>query len=106
MSRLSPALDLPYSMGHIAASDDPDNDRSRRTPFLIVTRRTRKLIGTVAIFAFVVAYGPIAMALAESRILEAPKSVQALAYLVLGLVWIFPLMPLIRWMVRPDADRA
>jgi Protein of unknown function (DUF2842) len=69
-------------------------------------RRTRKLIGTLAIFMFVLVYGPLAMALAESRILEAPKLVQTLAYAVLGLAWIFPLMPLIRWMARPDADRA
>jgi Protein of unknown function (DUF2842) len=69
-------------------------------------RRTRKLIGTLAIFMFVLVYGPLAMALAESRILEAPKLVQTLAYAVLGLAWIFPLMPLIRWMARPDAARA
>jgi multisubunit Na+/H+ antiporter MnhB subunit len=68
--------------------------------------RTRKLIGTLAILLFVLVYGPLAMALAESRILEAPKLVQALAYAVLGLAWIVPLMPLIRWMARPDADRA
>ena len=69
-------------------------------------RRTRQLIGTLAIFAIVMVYGPIAMALAESRILEAPKVVQALAYLVLGVAWILPLMPLIKWMARPDPDRA
>ncbi len=67
-------------------------------------RRTRKLIGTLAIIIFVLIYGPLAMALAESRILEAPKLVQTLAYAVLGLAWVFPLMPLIRWMERPDAD--
>ena len=69
-------------------------------------RRTRKLIGTLAIFAFVLAYGPLAMALAESRIVEAPKVVQAVAYGIIGLAWIFPLMPLIRWMERPDPDQA
>ena len=69
-------------------------------------RRTRKLIGTLAIFIFVLVYGPIAMALAESRILEAPKLIQTLAYAVLGLAWILPLMPLIRWMARPDPDQA
>jgi hypothetical protein len=68
--------------------------------------RTRKLIGTLAILLFVLVYGPLAMALAESRILEAPKLVQTVAYAVLGLAWIVPLMPLIRWMARPDPDRA
>ena len=69
-------------------------------------RRTRKLVGTLAIFMFVLVYGPLAMALAESRILEAPRLVQTLAYAILGLAWILPLMPLIRWMARPDPDRA
>ena len=68
--------------------------------------RTRKLIGTIGIIVFVLAYGPLAMALAESRIVEAPKLVQTLAYAVLGLAWILPLLPLIRWMQRPDGDRA
>ena len=69
-------------------------------------RRTRKLVGTLAIFVFVLAYGPLAMALAESHIMEASKPVQAIAYAILGLVWVLPLMPLIRWMARPDPDRA
>jgi hypothetical protein len=70
-----------------------------------MSHRTRKLIGTLAMFAFVLVYAPIAMALAESRIVDAPKPVQTIAYLVLGLAWILPLMPLIRWMERPDGDR-
>ena len=68
-------------------------------------RRTRKLIGTIAILMFVFVYGPLAMALAESRIVEAPKLIQTAAYLVLGLAWILPVLPLIRWMERPDPDQ-
>jgi uncharacterized membrane protein YuzA (DUF378 family) len=67
-------------------------------------RRTRKLIGTIAILMFVLVYGPVAMALAESRIMEAPKLIQTIAYVVLGLAWIVPILPLIRLMERPDAD--
>ena len=66
-------------------------------------RRTRKFIGTVVMLAFEMLYGPIAMALAESRILETPKLVQAALYLVLGLAWVLPMLPLIKWMQRPDA---
>ena len=55
---------------------------------------------------FVLVYAPLAMALAEGRICEAPGLVQALAYMILGLAWILPLLPLIRWMERPDADEA
>lgn len=66
-------------------------------------RRFRTLIGTVAILTFVVVYALVAMALAESRVVDAPKLVQTLVYVVLGIAWIFPLMPLIRWMERKDA---
>jgi predicted PurR-regulated permease PerM len=69
-------------------------------------KRTRKLIGTALILAFVVIYGPVAMALADSRIAQAPELIQTLAYLVLGLIWILPLLPLIRWMEKPDPDGA
>jgi len=40
------------------------------------------------------------------RIAQAPALVQTLAYMVLGLVWILPLLPLIRWMEKPDPDGA
>jgi len=67
-------------------------------------RRTRKLIGTVAILAVVIVYGPVAMALADSRIAMAPQALQVLAYVALGLLWILPLMPIIRWMEKPDPE--
>ena len=67
-------------------------------------RRTRKLIGTATILLVVIVYGPIAMALADSRIALAPQALQVLAHMVLGLVWILPLLPLIRWMEKPDPE--
>jgi uncharacterized protein DUF2842 len=67
-------------------------------------KRTRKLVGTVLILLFVLIYGPVAMALAESRILAAPQVIQVLAFVVLGLAWVVPLLPLIRWMERPDPE--
>lgn len=65
-------------------------------------RRLRTLLGTVAILVFVTAYALVAMAVADSRIVDAPKLVQTLVYVVLGIVWVFPLMPLIKWMERPE----
>lgn len=65
-------------------------------------QRTRKLIGTAFMLAFVVIYGPLAMAVADSRIVEATTAVQTMVFLVLGIVWILPLLPLIRWMQKPD----
>jgi len=64
-------------------------------------QRTRKLIGAAAMLAFVIVYALLAMMLAQSRpTQEAPVLVQTLIYAVLGLAWILPLMPLIRWMER------
>jgi predicted PurR-regulated permease PerM len=65
-------------------------------------RRLRKLIGTIVMIAFVMVYALVAMALADSRVSQAPELVRAIAYAALGLAWVLPLMPLIRWMERPD----
>ncbi|MCV9939098.1 DUF2842 domain-containing protein [Boseaceae bacterium BT-24-1] len=62
----------------------------------------RKLVGTVVMIVFVCVYALVAMALAQGRITEASKPVQTIAYIVLGLVWVLPLLPLIKWMERKD----
>ena len=66
-------------------------------------RRTRTLIGAAIMVGFVVVYALLAMSLAQAPAIQsASGAMQALAYAVLGLSWILPLMPLIRWMERPD----
>jgi uncharacterized membrane protein YagU involved in acid resistance len=65
--------------------------------------RARKLIGAVVIIVFVIIYALLAMALAQARLLqEANGLVQGLAYALLGMIWILPLMPLISWMERKN----
>lgn len=66
--------------------------------------RFRKLIGTIIVILFVPVYALIAMALAQARPLrDAPVLLQILCYAGLGLIWIVPLMSLIKWMEKPDA---
>jgi hypothetical protein len=66
--------------------------------------RTRKFIGTAVTIGFVPAYALMAMALAQARPLrEAPAIVQILGFAGLGLAWILPMMPLIKWMEKPDS---
>jgi DNA-binding transcriptional regulator of glucitol operon len=66
-------------------------------------RSARKFLGGAIMLVFVVFYAAIAMALAQARPLqEAPALVQSLGYIILGLAWTLPLMPLIKWMERPD----
>ncbi len=65
--------------------------------------RTRKLIGTVALLLLVSAWGLLAMALAQSVLTDINGLVAAIYYIVAGLGWVLPAMPLISWMARPDS---
>ena len=64
--------------------------------------RARKLIGTVALLLLVTAWGLIAMALAQSVLTDINGVVAAIFYVVAGLGWVLPAMPLVAWMARPD----
>ena len=68
--------------------------------------RTRKLIGTVALLVLVSVWGVFAMALAQSVLTDINGFVAAIYYVVGGLGWVLPAMPLVKWMVKPDAPRA
>ena len=66
-------------------------------------RGTRTFTGTSVIIGFVPVYALVAMALAQARpAQEAAVLVQVLCYAALGMAWIVPVMPLIRWMKKPD----
>jgi Protein of unknown function (DUF2842) len=64
--------------------------------------RLRKLIGAVLLIVLVVTWALIAMALAQSPAIKANGLIEVLYYVVAGLGWVLPAMPLIRWMSRPD----
>jgi hypothetical protein len=64
--------------------------------------RTRKLIGTVALLLLVSAWGLLAMMLAQSVLTNINGLVAAIYYVVAGLGWVLPAMPLVSWMSRPD----
>ena len=65
--------------------------------------RTRKLIGAVALLALVIVWGLLAMALAQSVLTNINSWVATIYYIVAGLGWVLPAMPLISWMIKPDA---
>lgn len=67
----------------------------------MMTGRTRKLVGGVAMLAFVLTYALVAMALADSRpVNDASELARTAIYAALGLAWVLPMMPLIVWMER------
>ena len=67
--------------------------------------RIRKLIGTVLLFVLAITWALLAMALAQSILTNVNFWVATLYYVVAGMGWVLPAMPLVRWMVRPDKKR-
>lgn len=62
--------------------------------------RVRKLVGTVALLLLVVVWALVAMAAAQFVLPSIDGWVAALYYVVAGLGWVLPAMPLISWMSR------
>jgi hypothetical protein len=63
--------------------------------------RLRKLIGAVLLIVLVLGWALIAMALAQLPVVKANGFVEVIYYVVAGLGWVLPAMPLIRWMSGP-----
>jgi hypothetical protein len=64
--------------------------------------RLRKLIGAVALLLLVSVWALLAMALAQSALTDINGWIAALYYVVAGLGWVLPAMPIVSWMSRPD----
>ena len=64
--------------------------------------RARKFVGTVALLVLVCLWGLLAMALAQSALTDINGFVAVIYYVVAGLGWVLPAMPLISWMSRKD----
>jgi hypothetical protein len=62
--------------------------------------RLRKLIGAVALIVLVIVWSLVAMALAQTVLTSVSGLAAAIYYVVAGLGWILPAMPLIKWMSR------
>jgi hypothetical protein len=67
-----------------------------------MTMRTRKLVGTVVLLAFLCAYALAAMLAAVVLQVRDSKTIEVAFYAVAGLAWVVPAGLLIRWMHRPD----
>jgi Protein of unknown function (DUF2842) len=63
--------------------------------------RLRKLIGAVALITLVIVWSLVAMALAQTVLASVTGWIAGIYYVVAGMGWILPAMPLIRWMTRP-----
>ena len=67
-----------------------------------MTPRIRKLVGTIALLAFIVVYALVAMAVAMLLQVGSSKLAELVYYVVAGLAWTGPAAWLIHWMYRKD----
>ena len=67
--------------------------------------RIRKLIGTVALIVLCLTWALLAMAFAQFPVIQTNGLVALIYYVVAGLGWVLPAMPLVSWMLRPDRPR-
>ena len=66
--------------------------------------RIRKLIGTFALFALVIVWALIAMAIAQFPPIFNNPWIAAIYYVVAGIGWVLPAMPLVRWMLTGSSQ--
>jgi hypothetical protein len=64
--------------------------------------RTRKFIGALALFVLVIVWALVAMALAQSPAIRDNSVASVIYYVIAGLGWVVPALPLVRWMSAPD----
>jgi hypothetical protein len=89
----------PYSPPLPVRKARPDNEMH----ISVMTIRTRKLFGTVALLMLVVVWSLLGMTVAQTPWLANSGYLQAVFYVVAGIGWVLPAMPIVSWMSRPDA---
>ena len=62
--------------------------------------RWRKLLGTLAVVVFLVAYSLLAMVLGGTLLVGQSRLVELIGFITLGLLWLPGAMAIIRWMSR------
>jgi hypothetical protein len=60
--------------------------------------RIRKLVGAFALIALVLIWALVAMVVAQFPVVKASPLGETIYYVVAGLAWVLPAMPLIKWM--------
>ena len=66
-----------------------------------MTIRTRKFFGTIALLLLALVWALTGMALAQLPVLASSGWLQAIYYVVVGMGWMLPAMPIVSWMSRP-----
>jgi hypothetical protein len=62
--------------------------------------RLRKFIGAIALFVLVIVWALVAMALAQVPAIREHQIASVAYYVVAGIGWVLPALPIISWMSR------
>jgi len=62
--------------------------------------RLRKFFGTLALLVLVIVWALVAMALAQSPTIRDNTALSIAYYVIAGLGWVLPAMPIVTWMSR------
>jgi sterol desaturase/sphingolipid hydroxylase (fatty acid hydroxylase superfamily) len=68
----------------------------------VMTIRTRKFLGAIALLVLAAVWALTMMAVAQMPWLASSGWRQAIFYVVAGMGWVLPAMPIVTWMSRPD----
>jgi Protein of unknown function (DUF2842) len=60
--------------------------------------RLRKFIGAIALFVLVIVWALLAMALAQVPAIRDNAIISVLYYVIAGIGWVLPAMPIVSWM--------
>jgi hypothetical protein len=67
-----------------------------------MTIRTRKFFGAIALIVLAAVWALTGMVVAQLPWLANSGLLQAIFYVVAGMGWVLPAMPIVSWMSRPD----
>ena len=76
----------------------------RKLHISVMKIRTRKFLGTIALLLLVVVWSLLGMTAAQTPWLANSGLLQAVFYVVAGIGWVLPAMPIVSWMSRPDRE--
>jgi hypothetical protein len=66
--------------------------------------RLRKFIGAIALLVLVIVWALVAMALAQAPAIRDNAVLSVAYYVIAGLGWVLPAMPIVAWMSRRKID--
>jgi hypothetical protein len=64
--------------------------------------RLRKFIGAILLLVLVIAWALVAMAVAQAPIIFDNMIASVAYYVIAGIGWVLPAMPIVSWMSRPN----